>query len=1031
MILYLLPRVVRVVSVVVLGCVSITRLLSEKAITYHPPCFAGGLKLLYSCLSTHFLPRVFLPLAILAHLIFITVVPAFASPPMTVRVGYYENPPKLFNIDQGTPRGIFPEILEDIAKKENWHLQWVPGSWREGLARLESGEIDIMPDVAYSLRRAEKYTFSVEPVLINWAVLYTRNGVHVQSLLDLDGKKVAVMRGSIHTDGPEGIRNQVKRFNLSCAFIEFDNYEEVFLALQNSIADVGVVNRLYGETSQELFDVRPTTVVFNPRHLKFAFPPNGDHTPYLKKSIDSHLRNASLAPDSRINRIIRSYLQGESLEDNGNDGKKNIHLTPEEKEWIRLHPQIRVGVDPEFAPFEFIDKNDRYSGFASDYIAILSRRLGLNLEIVRNPSWKEVMSMVEKKEIDMLPAVGFTAERSRFLSFTTPYIGFYRMIFCRTEAPFISGPEDLHDLTIAVQVNSSHAGWLREHTDFSPVYFDTLEEVIKAVSDGDADVFIGNLAASTYWIRKLNITNMRAAAPVSMERQLLHMGVRKDWPILAGLLNKGLASISPRETEKIRNRWTASGYNIGLSSRKVRQWIGMIVIPGIFIIGCIWFWNRRLQKEVTLRRKAEKALFASREKLAERVRGRTCELAEANASLKQEMREKETLQTKLHRSEKMEALGLMAGGVAHDLNNILTGIVGYPDLLLVDLPKDSTLREPLEAIKDSGSRAAAVVSDLLTIARGVVLEKLPTNLNALVVEYLDSPEYREIESHFPHITCMSASNPDLKNILCSPVHVKKCLMNLLTNAFEAIEVQGTVSFVTENKTYDETEENNEYPGPGEWVSLCVSDTGPGISDDDMEHIFEPFYSKKVTGRSGTGLGLAIVWNTMHDHGGSVQVRSSSKGTDFRLFFPATDRPESSPDRIQNADLKGNGECILVVDDESQQRDIAAGMLTSMEYKVESVGSGEEATKLLQKIHADLVILDMIMKPGLSGLETYKKILQISPGQKAIIVSGFSENEEVKEAMQLGAAVFVRKPYTYAQLGFAVKQGLQRRGQVSC
>ncbi|MCF6188003.1 MAG: transporter substrate-binding domain-containing protein, partial [Desulfobulbaceae bacterium] len=949
---------------------------------------------------------------------------------LTIRVGYYENPPKLFNIDQGVPRGFFAEILADIARKENWNLQWVPGTWQEGLARLESGAIDILPDMAYSLKRAEKYEFSDEPVLVNWAVLYTRNDLHIHSLLDLEGKKVAVMRGSIHTDGPEGIKNQVQEFNISCEFIEFDNYQEVFLALQNNVADVGVVNRLFGAASQELFDVRATTVVFNPRHLKFAFPPDGVHTSYLKKTIDNHLRNAFLTPDSKIQQIIRSNLQGLPLEDSEGEGETNIHLTAKEKEWIRSHPKIRVGVDPEFAPFEFFDKNNRYSGFASDYTSILNRRLGINLEIVRRPPWKEVMSMVEKEKIDVLPAVGFTAERSRFLAFTTPYIGFYRMIFCRTEAPFISGPEDLHDLTIAVQVDSSHAGWLKERTDFTPVYFDTLEEVIKAVSNGDADVFIGNLAASTYWIRKLSITNLRAAAPVSMERQLLHMAVRKDWPILVDLLNKGLASISPREAEEIRTRWTASGYNIGLSSRVVRQRIGLIVAGAMCIVALFWFWNRRLKKEIDLRQKAERGLLDSQKQLEDRVHDRTRELAEANVSLQREIREKDRLRTKLHRSEKMEALGLMAGGVAHDLNNILTGIVGYPDLLLVDLPENSPLRRPLEVIKDSGNRAAAVVSDLLTVARGAMREKLPTNLNTLIDEYLQSPEYRELKSRFPSITCTTVAAPDLKNILCSPVQIKKCFMNIITNGFEAIGTEGTVSLETKNVTIEETE-NSVSPGPGEWITLCVSDTGPGISTEDLEHIFEPFYSKKVMGRSGTGLGLAIVWNTVHDHGGGIRVESSSRRTSFTLFFPVTDVSESArPTELPYSMLKGNGERILVVDDEPQQREIATGMLVSMDYTVDSVGSGEEAVRFLENNRVELLILDMIMKPGMSGLETYKKILQIRPGQKAIIVSGFSEDEEVMEAIQLGAAGFIHKPYTYAQLGTAVRKELKSSGAAS-
>jgi signal transduction histidine kinase/CheY-like chemotaxis protein len=453
----------------------------------------------------------------------------------------------------------------------------------------------------------------------------------------------------------------------------------------------------------------------------------------------------------------------------------------------------------------------------------------------------------------------------------------------------------------------------------------------------------------------------------------------------------------------------------------------MIIGLSLVAVASLWYWNRRLHTEIMLRKKAESALLDAQEKLADRVHERTRELAGANAALKREMKEKEKLLKKLHRSEKMEALGLMAGGVAHDLNNILAGIVSYPDLLLVELPGDSPLREPLEVIKDSGSRAAAVVSDLLTIARGVALDKHPVCLNSLITECLESPEYSDLKSRFPHIHCTTTAASDLKNIFCSPVHIKKCLMNLLTNAFEAIGEKGTVVLTTENKNYGDRVQHKEIPGLGEWVSLSISDTGPGISAEDMEHVFEPFYSKKVMGRSGTGLGLAIVWNTMHDHDGSITVNSSGKGTVFTLFFPVTERQEHvPPGQISNSDLKGRGENILVVDDEPRQREIAGKVLTSLGYEVESVGSGEDALKFLQKKQVNLVILDMVMEPGMDGLQTYREILlRISPGQKAIIVSGFSENNSVVEAGQLGAAGFVKKPYTYSQLGLAVRQELRR------
>lgn len=543
-----------------------------------------------------------------------------------VRVGFYENPPKLFHGMQGTPKGIFPEIIEEIAKTETWQIEWVPGTWNEGLARLVSGEIDIMPDVAYSLKRAEQYDFSNEPVLINWGTLYTRSGVHVSSIPDLAGKRIAVMRGSIHTDGDEGIREQVKKFNVSCEFIEFDNYQGVFLALQNNLADIGVVNRLYGTTAQKLYDVLPTTVAFNPNHLKFAFPANGNKTLYLKKIIDQHLKAAHLQPASKISQIIKEYQPG-LLNDSTADTKQ-VHLTPEEEAWIKAHPSIRIGIDPEFAPFEFVDNNGRYSGFSSDYFQLLNQRLGLNMEVVPGLTWNQVMTMAQQGKIDMLPAVGFSNKRTHFFSYTTPYVGFYRMIFSRSDSPFISDIRDLADLKIAVQAKSSHASWIQEHTKLTPNYYNTLEETIEAVSEGKADVLIGNLAACTYWIRKLNLTNVRIAAPVSLERQLVHMAVRKDWPELAGILNKGLASISAQEVETIRNRWLAAGYNVGISSKIVWQRIGAASILALLLVGFFWLWNKRLRQEIKLRKNAEIALLNTQDKLEEKVAERTRKLEE-------------------------------------------------------------------------------------------------------------------------------------------------------------------------------------------------------------------------------------------------------------------------------------------------------------------------------------------------------------------------------------------------------------------
>ncbi len=393
---------------------------------------------------------------------------------------------------------------------------------------------------------------------------------------------------------------------------------------------------------------------------------------------------------------------------------------------------------------------------------------------------------------------------------------------------------------------------------------------------------------------------------------------------------------------------------------------------------------------------------------------------------KQGEADKEILGEKLRRLQKMKAIGLMAGGVAHDLNNILSGVISYPELILLQLPEASELRKPVLAIQQSGLRAAAVVDDLLTVARGVASAKKIANLNTLIIEYLYSPEYTKLSELHPHISCEKEFASELFNISCSPVHITKCLMNLVTNAAEAIDGTGRIIIETRNQMIDESVSAQEFMDSGEYVVLRVTDTGSGIADKDLEHIFEPFYSKKVMGRSGTGLGLAVVWNTMQDHNGSISVSSNNSGTTFDLFFPATRKNVPVPEmNLQLDDLKGNGEQILIVDDEPQQRDIAKSILTSLDYSVFSVRSGEKAVEFLQEHEVDLLILDMIMDPGMNGLETYKQILAIHPGQKAIIASGFSKSEDVKETLRLGAGFFLKKPYTLQQLGQVVQKELSR------
>jgi PAS domain S-box-containing protein len=386
------------------------------------------------------------------------------------------------------------------------------------------------------------------------------------------------------------------------------------------------------------------------------------------------------------------------------------------------------------------------------------------------------------------------------------------------------------------------------------------------------------------------------------------------------------------------------------------------------------------------------------------------------------------LQERLHRAEKMEALGTLAGGVAHDLNNVLGVLVGYSELLLQSIPQESPFQRHAMQIFKGSLRAAAIIQDLLTLARRGVLVSETLNLNSIISDFLQMPEFEAIRSHHPGVTFKTSLDGELLNVKGSSTHLSKTVMNLLSNAAEAISGLGEVLITTENRYIDRTISGHDTTQEGEYAVLTVSDTGSGISPADIERIFEPFYTKKVMGRSGTGLGLAVVWGTVKDHDGYIDVQSTEgEGSIFTLYFPVTREDLTKAEQVvPQSTYMGRGEHILVVDDVEGQRLLASAMLEGLGYKVSSVASGEEAIEFLRNNPIDLLILDMIMDPGIDGLDTYRSILDIRPQQKAIIVSGFSETDRVHAAHALGAGAYVRKPYVIEKLGLAVRKELDRK-----
>ncbi len=249
--------------------------------------------------AIHFLVLILLSLSIVAWTPF---------PQRVVRIGVYENPPKIFIADDGSAAGFWADILNDIAKQENWKIIWVFGTWEECLARLEANEIDLMPDVGWSEERSQRFAFSNETVLVSWARVYVSKGSKIETILDLQGKKVAGLSGSLNFDGPEGIKELTAKFGVQSIFIEKTGYADVLKAVSNREADAGITNKDFGDLNEQKYNIARTSIIIQPTHIQFAFPKNGELSPYLISAIDQDIRAYKSNPDSLYFRSLDYYL---------------------------------------------------------------------------------------------------------------------------------------------------------------------------------------------------------------------------------------------------------------------------------------------------------------------------------------------------------------------------------------------------------------------------------------------------------------------------------------------------------------------------------------------------------------------------------------------------------------------------------------------------------------------------------------------------------------------------------------------------
>jgi len=533
--------------------------------------------------------------------------------------------------------------------------------------------------------------------------------------------------------------------------------------------------------------------------------------------------------------MVMLAMQTNALADDKDSRNERATLSVSESQWLAEHPQIRLGVDPEWRPFEYFDKQGMYAGMGADYLAIVSRALDLTLAPQPGRNWPQVLDAIKAHELDVIPLIAPTSERSNYLNFTRPYLSTPMVIFVEQGKPFISGLENLRGAKVGVVKGYVTEAILRKnHQDLALHPVATVEEGMKAIAAGDLDAFVGYLATGSHTIGRLNLLNVKVAAQTPYVLAL-SMAVRKDWPQLIPILEKALDKITPQAESHIRARWSSVRFDHGVDVTGVL----VIALPAagvlLLIIAAVIFANRRLRREITDRIAAEEAMHLAKD-----------EAEYAN-----------------------QAKSDFLSSISHEFRTPLNSIMGFSQLLQSDRksPLDATQAEAVGHIFSAGKHLHDLISELLDLtriqSRQLEIDFASVEVTGLIRGCIDMIQPLTASNKLEIIFERDADNmADNMNVRADPMRLKQVMLNLLSNAIKYNRPGGKV-FVT-----------IETPGI-ERCRILVRDTGDGVSPDKKNHVFVPFERLGADKKSidGTGIGLSVSRNLIEMMDGQLDFES--------------------------------------------------------------------------------------------------------------------------------------------------------------
>jgi PAS domain S-box-containing protein len=891
--------------------------------------------------------------------VFIVVfMPSLGISDAIIRTGIIQLKPLEFWEKNDAPKGFYIDLIEEIARLEDWNIKYVKGSWDEVLTGLEQNNVDLMTVIGITAERERIADFSKQSALTVWGQIFIGKDSKIASILDLQNKKIAIMTRDINAIN---FKQTIAAFNVNCQFIEVENHDKVFDLVSKNSVDAGVAPNVFGYQHAHQYELKSTSIIFSPFPIHFAVRKNKNA--YILERIDYYLQNWKKEDDSFYHRRIAHYFWGNQF------AKQAIPF------WLQLallgvvvcsfllfawNRQLKFQVQNKSEElrtteisfqgifqnvFQFIwllDQNGNLidaNKMALDFAQVEKSKI-TNQQFILSP-W---MARRDSKSQKEMAAAIDSAMVGIFQHFET----------------YILSPEDLHT-----------------HVDFSlkPVT-DQRGTVVLLIAEG-RDISLQRK-------REMELTRFGTAFENTVEGVV----ITNSQGIIEYMNPAYVNQISYDQSETV-------GSLFSLLDEKKKDVKLVRNIRRIIESGLVW-------------RGMVTSEFESGKTVSEDITISPIVDGEQKnigfVSQQRDVTSRRRLEERLKQSEKMESLGNLAGGIAHDFNNILSAIILCTELAIMNAPKGGEIEENLNEVLRAGERASELVKQILTLSHRSEMIRSEVDIQSLLQEVVSliRPTLAE------NIELATKIDQNCSLVLANSIQLHQVIMNLIINAKLALEGQGGKIFVS----------LEEIEGK---IVITISDNGVGIKPENIERIFEPYFTTRDKNK-GTGLGLAVVHGIVVEHGGTIQVKSKvGVGTEFTIHLLSKTPHLGAKDQIDMTPFRGT-EHILIVDDEEINCLSMKKSFEYLGYQVTASQDSAKCLQefILTPEKWDLVITDMIM-PQLTGEHLARQMLVVNPNLPIILYTGFSSRLSESEALKIGILKYIKKPAKQFELAKVVRE----------